>query len=77
MGNVNALSAPPSPPSPAPPPPLSPTSTQGTTPSKIDGCNGLENPGPLEELHRKCKGTAFHFNITYKNHNSLVLTLHL
>lgn len=53
MGNVNALSAPPPPPSPVLPP-----SAAKKTESPLG--DSLENPGPLEELHRKCKGNL-HF----------------
>lgn len=50
MGNVYATSSP-QPPTPPPGVPSFKTDKTGTDDASI------ENPGPLEELHRKCKGT--------------------
>lgn len=54
MGNVHAFSAAPTPPT--PPPGMAPfnpnqDSKTDSNPEKI------ENPGPLEEIHQKCKST--------------------
>jgi len=50
MGNVQASSnLPPMPPNMTPIPPP-------TTPQKLPPENRIENPGSVEELHKKCKG---------------------
>lgn len=50
MGNVQASSnLPPMPPNTTPIPPP-------TTPQKLPPENRIENPGSVEELHKKCKG---------------------
>lgn len=53
MGNVHASSSPPPPPPTAPPgvTPYSPVPDEG----KTSGQTTIENPGLLEEIHRKCK----------------------
>lgn len=54
MGNVHAYSA-------APPPPPPPTSTSFPKGKECDNKaakpleSTVENPGPLEEIHTKCK----------------------
>lgn len=50
MGNVHAFSGP-------PPPPPPPTTPAFPKPSSVDieEPSGIENPGPLEEIHNKCK----------------------
>lgn len=53
MGNVQASSnLPPMPPNMTPVPPP-------TTPQKLPPEQRIENPGSVEELHKKCKGTVF------------------
>lgn len=55
MGNVHAASSPPPPPPPTAPPgvPLfSPKLEEIHSAAQVT----IDNPGPLEELHRKCKG---------------------
>lgn len=48
MGNVYASSSPPS--------PSGVSSFPTEKPSANEKSEPLENPGPLEDLHRKCKG---------------------
>lgn len=62
MGNVLAATALP----PSPPPPLSPSPTLWPNVEKQDSSVGMytnseasdypENPGTIEDLHKKCKG---------------------
>lgn len=47
MGNVHAFSSTPSPPT--PPPPVN------TSVSSDSASDQIENPGPLEDIHTKCK----------------------
>lgn len=49
MGNVHAFSGPP------PPPPPTTTPAFPKSPSDSEEVSGIENPGPLEEIHNKCK----------------------
>lgn len=58
MGNVHAYSSAPPPPPPSCPP--------GFTPKTESEVHETENPGPLEEIHSKCKSKLkgvfiFHF----------------
>lgn len=56
MGNVHAASSAPPPPPPTAPPGLTPFLPPKTEePTKPTTEPTVENPGPLEELHRKCK----------------------
>lgn len=61
MGNVLAASAPPPPPPPPPGPGLMPNlgkpdpSTDVYAPTEAS--SQVENPGTIEDLHKKCKGT--------------------
>lgn len=48
MGNVHAFSGPP------PTPPTVPAFPKGCPPDSED-ISSIENPGPLEEIHNKCK----------------------
>lgn len=58
MGNVHASSnLPPMPPNMTPIPPP-------TTPQKLPPEERIENPGSVEELHKKCKGT-FYINLLW------------
>ena len=57
MGIVHASAAPP------PPPPslsseLPPSLVKKDFPKASNGVDRLENPGTIEDLHKKCKGTV-------------------
>ena len=58
MGNVHAASAPPPPPPSSLSPELPPSLAKKDLPTSLDGSERLENPGTIEDLHKKCKGTV-------------------
>ena len=76
MGNVMAASSPASAGLSSPgsiPPPPPPTvgvppgfvkldESDAKTQKTVDGQNGFENPGTIEDLHKKCKGNRIHFS---------------
>lgn len=65
MGNVHAYSAP-SPPPPQPPTSMSfPKPQTDSEPSTPSTESGIENPGPLEEIHSKCKSTNRKHNLKF------------
>lgn len=49
MGNVHAFSGPP------PPPPTTVPAFSKASPSDSEDLSAVDNPGPLEEIHNKCK----------------------
>lgn len=57
MGIVHAASAPPPPP-PSLSPELPPSLAKKDLTAALDGVERLENPGTIEDLHKKCKGTT-------------------
>ncbi|KAH0819666.1 hypothetical protein GEV33_003125 [Tenebrio molitor] len=62
MGNVHAYSAP------APPPPTPSASPYTKTETTTKGpSQEVENPGPLEEIHTKCKRSDYTASVTVAN----------
>lgn len=56
MGNVSATSAPPPPPPPTSAPTLPQLEKTDLTTTNDSTTEHLENPGTIEDLHKRCKG---------------------
>lgn len=75
MGNVLAASAPPPPPPPPPGPGLMPNLeepgplTDGYASTEMS--SQIENPGTIEDLHKKCKGISSKIHATTLEYSPL------
>lgn len=67
MGNVHAFSGPP------PPPPTTVPAFPKSCPPESEESSGVENPGPLEEIHNKCKSKSMDIDILQGSINFIIL----